>query len=79
MLPGSGKTTLLDAMSGRLRRAGTFLGEVYVNGRPLRTEQFQDCFSYVLQVGASPAPRPPQPGARATLTDACLSRRAILC
>ncbi|KAI5948337.1 ATP-binding cassette sub-family G member 5 [Manis javanica] len=46
---GSGKTTLLDAMSGRLRRAGTFLGEVYVNGRPLRTEQFQDCFSYVLQ------------------------------
>ncbi|PNI47965.1 ABCG5 isoform 2 [Pan troglodytes] len=46
---GSGKTTLLDAMSGRLRRAGTFLGEVYVNGRALRREQFQDCFSYVLQ------------------------------
>ncbi|XP_033031744.1 ATP-binding cassette sub-family G member 5 isoform X2 [Trachypithecus francoisi] len=46
---GSGKTTLLDAMSGRLRRTGTFLGEVYVNGRALRREQFQDCFSYVLQ------------------------------
>uniref|UniRef100_G3RRC4 ATP binding cassette subfamily G member 5 n=1 Tax=Gorilla gorilla gorilla TaxID=9595 RepID=G3RRC4_GORGO len=46
---GSGKTTLLDAMSGRLGRAGTFLGEVYVNGRALRREQFQDCFSYVLQ------------------------------
>ncbi|XP_014967747.3 ATP-binding cassette sub-family G member 5 isoform X3 [Macaca mulatta] len=46
---GSGKTTLLDAMSGRLRRTGTFLGEVYVNGRTLRREQFQDCFSYVLQ------------------------------
>ncbi|KAM6221145.1 ATP-binding cassette sub-family G member 5 [Rhynchocyon petersi] len=46
---GSGKTTLLDAMSGRLRRAGTFAGEVRVNGRALRREQFQDCFSYVLQ------------------------------
>uniref|UniRef100_A0A2I3GD20 ATP binding cassette subfamily G member 5 n=1 Tax=Nomascus leucogenys TaxID=61853 RepID=A0A2I3GD20_NOMLE len=46
---GSGKTTLLDAISGRLRRTGTFLGEVYVNGRALRREQFQDCFSYVLQ------------------------------
>uniref|UniRef100_A0A8C9DHS9 ATP binding cassette subfamily G member 5 n=1 Tax=Prolemur simus TaxID=1328070 RepID=A0A8C9DHS9_PROSS len=47
--PGSGKTTLLDAMSGRLRRTGTFLGEVYVNGQELRREQFQDCFSYVQQ------------------------------
>ncbi|XP_025724541.1 ATP-binding cassette sub-family G member 5 isoform X2 [Callorhinus ursinus] len=46
---GSGKTTLLDAMSGRLRRTGTFLGEVVVNGRPLHREQFQDCFSYVQQ------------------------------
>ncbi|XP_032095329.1 ATP-binding cassette sub-family G member 5 isoform X1 [Sapajus apella] len=46
---GSGKTTLLDAMSGRLRRTGTFLGEVYVNGQELRRDQFQDCFSYVLQ------------------------------
>ncbi|XP_014689060.1 ATP-binding cassette sub-family G member 5 [Equus asinus] len=46
---GSGKTTLLDAMSGRLRRQGTFLGEVCVNGRALRRDQFQDCFSYVLQ------------------------------
>ncbi|EPY79463.1 ATP-binding cassette sub-family G member 5 [Camelus ferus] len=46
---GSGKTTLLDAMSGRLRRTGTLLGEVFVNGRVLRREQFQDCFSYVLQ------------------------------
>ncbi|XP_003787925.1 ATP-binding cassette sub-family G member 5 [Otolemur garnettii] len=46
---GSGKTTLLDAMSGRLRRKGTLLGDVYVNGQPLRREQFQDCFSYVLQ------------------------------
>ncbi|OWK10554.1 ABCG5, partial [Cervus elaphus hippelaphus] len=47
--PGSGKTTLLDAMSGRLRRTGTLLGEVFVNGQELRREQFQDCFSYVLQ------------------------------
>ncbi|XP_006882381.1 PREDICTED: ATP-binding cassette sub-family G member 5 [Elephantulus edwardii] len=46
---GSGKTTLLDAMSGRLRRTGTLQGEVCVNGRALRREQFQDCFSYVLQ------------------------------
>ncbi|XP_004447364.1 ATP-binding cassette sub-family G member 5 isoform X2 [Dasypus novemcinctus] len=46
---GSGKTTLLDAMSGRLRRKGTFLGEVCLNGRALRRDQFQDCFSYVLQ------------------------------
>lgn len=48
-------------MSGRLRRTGTFLGEVYVNGRALRREQFQDCFSYVLQVGASPTPLAPRP------------------
>ncbi|XP_062933837.1 ATP-binding cassette sub-family G member 5 [Cynocephalus volans] len=46
---GSGKTTLLDAMSGRLQHKGTFLGEVCVNGQALRREQFQDCFSYVLQ------------------------------
>ncbi|XP_012611866.1 ATP-binding cassette sub-family G member 5 [Microcebus murinus] len=46
---GSGKTTLLDAMAGRLRRTGTFLGEVYVNGQQLCREQFQDCFSYVQQ------------------------------
>ncbi|XP_076990226.1 ATP-binding cassette sub-family G member 5 isoform X2 [Tamandua tetradactyla] len=46
---GSGKTTLLDAVSGRLRRTGTLLGEVCLNGRALRRDQFQDCFSYVLQ------------------------------
>ncbi|KAG8443620.1 hypothetical protein GDO86_008968 [Hymenochirus boettgeri] len=46
---GSGKTTLLDAMSGRIGRQGTLLGEVYVNGSQLKKEQFQDCFSYVLQ------------------------------
>ncbi|XP_019321326.1 ATP-binding cassette sub-family G member 5 isoform X2 [Panthera pardus] len=46
---GSGKTTLLDAMSGRLRRMGTFLGEVFMNGRLLHKDQFQDCFSYVQQ------------------------------
>ncbi|XP_045301839.1 ATP-binding cassette sub-family G member 5 isoform X2 [Leopardus geoffroyi] len=46
---GSGKTTLLDAMSGRLRRTGTFLGEVFMNGRLLHRDQFQDCFSYVQQ------------------------------
>ena len=39
-LPGSGKTTLLDAMSGRLGSKGTLLGEVFVNGQALRTEQF---------------------------------------
>lgn len=54
--PGSGKTTLLDAMSGRLWRTGTLVGEVCVNGQALRRDQFQDCFSYVLQVGTSPAP-----------------------
>ncbi|XP_010609812.1 ATP-binding cassette sub-family G member 5 [Fukomys damarensis] len=47
---GSGKTTLLDAVSGRLRRTGTLLGEVSVNGRTLRRDQFQDCFSYVTQL-----------------------------
>lgn len=54
---GSGKTTLLDAVSGRLRRQGTLLGEVCVNGQALRRDQFQDCFSYVLQVGAAPPGR----------------------
>ncbi|OCT77647.1 ATP-binding cassette sub-family G member 5 [Xenopus laevis] len=46
---GSGKTTLLDAMSGRIGHKGTLLGEVYVNGSQLKKEQFQNCFSYVLQ------------------------------
>ncbi|XP_075451890.1 ATP-binding cassette sub-family G member 5 isoform X2 [Ascaphus truei] len=46
---GSGKTTLLDAISGRIGQKGILLGEVYVNGSQLKREQFQDCFSYVLQ------------------------------
>ncbi|NWU89489.1 ABCG5 protein, partial [Upupa epops] len=45
---GSGKTTLLDAVSGRLGHK-KFLGEVCVNGRHLKKEQFRDCFSYVPQ------------------------------
>lgn len=50
-LKGSGKTTLLDAISGRLNHKDEFFGEVYVNGRQLKKEQFRDCFSYVPQVG----------------------------
>ncbi|XP_025979065.2 ATP-binding cassette sub-family G member 5 [Dromaius novaehollandiae] len=46
---GSGKTTLLDAVSGRLEHKDNFFGEVYVNGRQLKKEQFKDCFSYVPQ------------------------------
>uniref|UniRef100_H9GM31 ATP binding cassette subfamily G member 5 n=1 Tax=Anolis carolinensis TaxID=28377 RepID=H9GM31_ANOCA len=46
---GSGKTTLLDAIAGRLNHKTNFLGQVYVNGRELRQEQFRNCFSYVLQ------------------------------
>uniref|UniRef100_A0A672L199 ATP-binding cassette sub-family G member 5 n=1 Tax=Sinocyclocheilus grahami TaxID=75366 RepID=A0A672L199_SINGR len=46
---GSGKTTLLDAVAGRIGNSGKLLGEVFVNGRKLKAEQFQDCFSYVLQ------------------------------
>ncbi|KAM6956217.1 ATP-binding cassette sub-family G member 5 [Aplochiton taeniatus] len=46
---GSGKTTLLDAISGRIGGSGTLLGEIYINGRKLKREQYQDCFSYVLQ------------------------------
>ncbi|XP_077138503.1 ATP-binding cassette sub-family G member 5 isoform X1 [Ranitomeya variabilis] len=46
---GSGKTTLLDAISGRIGHKGTLVGEVHVNGSQLKKEQFQDCFSYVLQ------------------------------
>ncbi|XP_053140184.1 ATP-binding cassette sub-family G member 5 isoform X2 [Hemicordylus capensis] len=46
---GSGKTTLLDAIAGRLSHKANFTGQVYVNGRELRLDQFQDCFSYVLQ------------------------------
>lgn len=46
---GSGKTTLLDAIAGRIGSSGSLLGDIYVNGRKLKTEQFQDCFSYVLQ------------------------------
>lgn len=48
---GSGKTTLLDAIAGRLNHKKSFTGRVYVNGQELRQEQFQDCFSYVLQNG----------------------------
>lgn len=47
---GSGKTTLLDAISGRIGNSGKLLGEVYINGRKLKREEYQDCFSYVLQV-----------------------------
>ncbi|XP_072533838.1 ATP-binding cassette sub-family G member 5 [Salminus brasiliensis] len=46
---GSGKTTLLDAVAGRIGRTGTLTGEVFVNGIKVKQEQFQDCFSYVLQ------------------------------
>uniref|UniRef100_A0A8C3TL69 ATP binding cassette subfamily G member 5 n=1 Tax=Catharus ustulatus TaxID=91951 RepID=A0A8C3TL69_CATUS len=46
---GSGKTTLLDAISGRLGHKDNFFGEVYLNGRRLKREQFRDCFSYVPQ------------------------------
>lgn len=47
---GSGKTTLLDAVSGRIGNSGMLLGEVFINGRELKREEYQDCFSYVLQV-----------------------------
>ncbi|KAK5882683.1 hypothetical protein CesoFtcFv8_021243 [Champsocephalus esox] len=46
---GSGKTTLLDAVSGRIGNCGTLTGEVFVNGMNLKREEYQDCFSYVLQ------------------------------
>ncbi|XP_076141336.1 ATP-binding cassette sub-family G member 5 [Alosa pseudoharengus] len=46
---GSGKTTLLDTVAGRIGHSGSLQGEVLINGRKLKTEQFQDCFSYVLQ------------------------------
>ncbi|XP_014897689.1 ATP-binding cassette sub-family G member 5 isoform X1 [Poecilia latipinna] len=46
---GSGKTTLLDAIAGRIGSSGTLLGEVFINGRKLKREEYQDCFSYVLQ------------------------------
>ncbi|XP_068865835.1 ATP-binding cassette sub-family G member 5 [Aphelocoma coerulescens] len=46
---GSGKTTLLDAISGRLGHKDNLCGEVYVNGRQLKRDQFRDCFSYVPQ------------------------------
>uniref|UniRef100_A0A8C4I8K5 ATP-binding cassette sub-family G member 5 n=1 Tax=Dicentrarchus labrax TaxID=13489 RepID=A0A8C4I8K5_DICLA len=46
---GSGKTTLLDAISGRIGNCGTLLGEIFINGRKMKREEYQDCFSYVLQ------------------------------
>ncbi|XP_038156078.1 ATP-binding cassette sub-family G member 5 [Cyprinodon tularosa] len=46
---GSGKTTLLDAIAGRIGNVGTLLGEVFINGRKLKREEYEDCFSYVLQ------------------------------
>ncbi|KAJ3610653.1 hypothetical protein NHX12_022745 [Muraenolepis orangiensis] len=46
---GSGKTTLLDAIAGRIGRSGTLSGDVFINGRRIKPEQSQDCFSYVLQ------------------------------
>ncbi|CAG6016626.1 unnamed protein product [Menidia menidia] len=46
---GSGKTTLLDAISGRIGYRGALLGDVFINGRKLKREEYQDCFSYVLQ------------------------------
>lgn len=50
LFSGSGKTTLLDAVAGRIGNAGTLLGDVFINGRKIKREKFQDCFSYVLQV-----------------------------
>lgn len=41
---------MLDAISGRIGNCGTLLGEVFVNGRKMKREEYQDCFSYVLQV-----------------------------
>ncbi|KAG7283192.1 hypothetical protein CRUP_000554 [Coryphaenoides rupestris] len=49
---GSGKTTLLDAIAGRIGHSGSLSGDVFINGRKLKQEQYQDCFSYVLQVSA---------------------------
>ncbi|XP_061602183.1 ATP-binding cassette sub-family G member 5 [Cololabis saira] len=46
---GSGKTTLLDAISGRIGSQGALLGEIFINGIKVKREQYQDCFSYVLQ------------------------------
>ncbi|KAM8858684.1 ATP-binding cassette sub-family G member 5 isoform 2-T3 [Spinachia spinachia] len=46
---GSGKTTLLDAISGRIGDCGELSGEVFVNGTKLKRDEYQDCFSYVLQ------------------------------
>ncbi|KAG7228535.1 hypothetical protein INR49_007709 [Caranx melampygus] len=46
---GSGKTTLLDAISGRIGNCGTLQGDIFINGRKLKREEYQDCFSYVLQ------------------------------
>lgn len=55
---------------------------MFVNGRGLRRDQFQDCFSYVLQVGASPAwppPAPaPAPGAPTTLMSPFLQSDVFL-
>lgn len=55
---------------------------MFVNGRRLRRDQFQDCFSYVLQVGASPAwptPAPaPAPGAPTTLMSPFLQSDVFL-
>uniref|UniRef100_A0A3P8UW47 ATP-binding cassette sub-family G member 5 n=1 Tax=Cynoglossus semilaevis TaxID=244447 RepID=A0A3P8UW47_CYNSE len=46
---GSGKSTLLDAVSGRIGHRGRLLGDVFINGRKVKREEYQDCFSYVLQ------------------------------
>lgn len=46
---GSGKTTLLDSIAGRIGNSGCWQGDIFINGRKLKREQFQDCFSYVLQ------------------------------
>lgn len=40
----------MDAISGRIGNCGTLLGDVFVNGKKLKREEYKDCFSYVLQV-----------------------------
>lgn len=50
LFSGSGKTTLLDAVAGRIGSAGTLSGDIFINGRKIKREKYQDCFSYVLQV-----------------------------
>ncbi|XP_075247722.1 uncharacterized protein LOC142340861 isoform X2 [Convolutriloba macropyga] len=46
---GCGKTTLLNILADRVRNSSAVTGEIYINGKPRKSDQFRNISSYVAQ------------------------------